>query len=76
MKHVKLYNQFVNEAHGDPVKTMEKVKAYLESEGETVESSSTKLTISLPNQTKALPPKYKKIIQKVIKMLQEAYRLQ
>jgi hypothetical protein len=68
MNYVKGYDQFLNEAHGDPVKTMEKVKAYLEAEGETVEVSRTKLSIPLPNQTKALPPKYKKIIQKVIKM--------
>lgn len=58
----------INEAHGDPIRTMEKVKAYLESEGETVEERGSKLVIGLPNQTKALPPKYKKIIQKVIKM--------
>lgn len=68
MKHVKKYIQFVNEAHGDPIRTMEKVKTYLESEGETVEVQGSKLIIELPNQTKALPPKYKKIIQKVIKM--------
>ena len=68
MKHVKEYNQFVNEAHGDPIRTMDKVKTYLESEGETVEVRGSKLVIELPNQTKVLPPKYKKIIQKVIKM--------
>lgn len=68
MKHVKKYIQFVNEAHGDPIRTMDKVKSYLESEGETVEVQGSKLIIELPNQTKALPPKYKKIIQKVIKM--------
>jgi hypothetical protein len=76
MKHIKLFeqfigeknSQFVNEAHGDPIRTMEKVKAYLEAEGETVEVQGSKLIIELPNQTKALPPKYNKIIQKVIKM--------
>jgi len=68
MKHIKEYRKFINEAHGDPLRTMEKVKTYLESEGETVEESGSKLVIELPNQTKVLPPKYKKIIQKVIKM--------
>lgn len=68
MKHLKQYTQFVNEAHGDPVRTMDKVKSYLESEGETVEDSGSKLIIDLPDQTKVLPPKYNKIIQKVIKM--------
>lgn len=68
MKHIKEYNQFVNEAHGDPVRTMDKVKTYLEAEGETVEDSGSKLIIDLPDQTKVLPPKYNKIIQKVIKM--------
>ena len=68
MKHVKKYTQFLNEAHGDPIRTMEKVKAYLEAEGEEVNEYGGHLTIDLPNQTKTLPPKYKKIIQKVIKM--------
>ena len=68
MKHIKEYGKFVNEAHGDPIRTMEKVKAYLEAEGETVREYKQYLTIDLPNETKTLPPKYNKIIQKVIKM--------
>jgi len=68
MKHIKEYSKFVNEAHGDPIRTMEKVKAYLEAEGETVREYKQYLTIELPNETKTLPPKYNKIIQKVIKM--------
>ena len=68
MKHIKEYSKFVNEAHGDPIRTMEKVKAYLETEGETVREYKQYLTIELPNETKTLPPKYNKIIQKVIKM--------
>ena len=68
MKHVKEYNQFVNEAHGNPLRTMSKVKSYLEAEGEEVEERGSYLTIDLPDQIDALPPQYNKIIKNVIKM--------
>ena len=63
------FNEYVlNESLGNPIKTKDVVQKYLESIGETVVDSGTRLDIELPNQIKALPSKYNKIIQKVIKM--------
>lgn len=74
MKYVKLYEQFltsdieqINEA-ANPVGTQDKVRSFLEKEGYEVSGSGTTLEVKLPNQTKAIPPKMQKAINKVIKL--------
>lgn len=67
MKHLQLFEQFINEA-ADPVSTQEKVRKFLEGEGFKVEGYGAKLNIDLGKQVKEIPSNVQKAIDKVKKI--------
>ena len=72
MKHIKLFEEWnsaesLNEA-ADPISTQDKVRKFLEGEGYEVQGSGASLMVDLPDQTKVIPPKMQKAINKVKKI--------
>jgi hypothetical protein len=63
------FNEYIlNESLANPIKTKDAVQKYLESKGETLRTTNTTIIIDLGDDVKVVPPKYKKLIQTVIKM--------